>query len=78
MARELEVPEAIVDKSPSAGLWVGQTDEEEMGFSYADLERYLAKGPEGVAPALAMRIERLVRATEHKRTGPPMPSERDQ
>jgi NAD+ synthase len=73
MARELEVPENIVDKAPSAGLWAGQTDEEEMGFTYADLERYLQNGPDGVAPALAMRIERLVRATDHKRSGPPMP-----
>ena len=78
MARELEVPENIIDKPPSAGLWAGQTDEEEMGFSYADLERYLAKGPDGVAPALAMRIERLVRATDHKRSAPPMPGENDQ
>jgi NAD+ synthase len=73
MARELEVPDSIIDKPPSAGLWAGQTDEEEMGFSYADLERYLQKGPDGVAPALAMRIERLVRATDHKRTAPPTP-----
>jgi len=78
MARELEVPEAIVAKAPSAGLWAGQTDEEEMGFSYADLERYLSNGPDGVAPALAMRIERLVRATEHKRVVPPSPGEIDQ
>jgi len=53
--------------SPSAGLWAGQTDEDEMGFSYGDLERYLIDGPQGVAPALAMRIERLMRTTEHKR-----------
>jgi NAD+ synthase len=78
MAREFDVPEAIVAKPPSAGLWTGQTDEEEMGFSYSDLERYLARGPDGVAPALAMRIERLVRATEHKRAVPPSPSENDQ
>jgi NAD+ synthase len=78
LARELEVPDQIVAKAPSAGLWAGQTDEEEMGFSYADLERYLTKGPDGVAPALAMRIERLVRATEHKRAVPPIPTESDQ
>jgi hypothetical protein len=29
-----------------------------MGFSYNDLERYLIRGPEGVAPALALRLER--------------------
>ena len=61
------IPQSIIDKAPSAGLWAGQTDEDEMGFSYGDLERYLIDGPEGVAPALAMRIERLMRTTEHKR-----------
>jgi NAD+ synthase len=73
LARELEVPEAIIDKPPSAGLWAGQTDEQEMGFTYADLERYEMEGPDAVSPALAMRIERLIRASEHKRSLPPMP-----
>jgi len=72
-ARELGVPQAIVDKAPSAGLWQGQTDEADLGFTYHELERYLTKGPEAVAPALAMRIERLMRASEHKRTLPPIP-----
>ena len=75
LARELEVPEPVIAKAPSAGLWLGQTDEHEMGFSYADLESYLTNGPDAVAPALAMRIERLVRASEHKRALPPMPPE---
>ena len=73
LAIELEIPQSIIDKAPSAGLWAGQTDEDEMGFAYSDLERYLKGGPEGVAPALAMRIERLVRTTEHKRTQALMP-----
>jgi NAD+ synthase len=73
LARELKIPSSIVDRTPSAGLWAGQTDEEEMGFSYADLERYLEDGPQGVSPALAMRIERLTRSSEHKRTLPPIP-----
>ena len=51
---ELGVPDAILDKPPSAGLWPGQTDEAEMGFTYAELERYLADGPDGVPPALAL------------------------
>jgi NAD+ synthase len=67
------VPAAIVDRTPTAGLWAGQTDEGEMGFSYADLERYLDDGAQAVSPALAMRIERLTRASEHKRTLPPLP-----
>jgi NAD+ synthase len=75
IARELGVPEPIVDKPPSAGLWLGQTDEAEMGFTYAELEKHLTKGPDTVPPALAMQIERLVRASEHKRSVPPTPGE---
>lgn len=73
MARELGVPAAVIDKPPSAGLWLGQTDEAEMGFTYADLENYLVHGPQAVSPALGLRIERLARASDHKRALPPMP-----
>lgn len=73
LARDMHLPPSIVDRTPSAGLWLGQTDEEEMGFRYADLERYLEEGPQGVSPALAMKIERLIRSSEHKRALPPMP-----
>jgi len=73
LARELNVPQAIIDRTPSAGLWLGQTDESEMGFTYDELERYLNNGAQGVAPALAMKIERLVRASEHKRRLAPAP-----
>jgi NAD+ synthase len=51
---------------------MGQTDEGEMGFTYAELEKYLTEGAAGVAPALAMRIERLARASDHKRSLPPI------
>lgn len=73
IARELGVPQPVIDKPPSAGLWRGQTDENEMGFSYADLETYLVDGAQTVAPALAMQIERLIRASAHKRALPPTP-----
>jgi len=73
MARELDVPERVITKAPSAGLWLGQTDEQEMGFTYADLEHYLMDGPDAVSPALAMRIERLMRTSDHKRTVAPTP-----
>jgi len=76
-ARELGVPDPVIEKAPSAGLWLGQTDEAEMGFSYAELENYLTKGPETVAPALAMRIERLMRGSEHKRALAPAPGRAD-
>jgi NAD+ synthase len=73
VARALGVPGTVIEKAPSAGLWLGQTDEAEMGFTYAELENYLTKGPQAVAPALAMRIERLIRASEHKRSLAPVP-----
>jgi NAD+ synthase len=76
LARDLGIPPSVIDKPPSAGLWLGQTDEAEMGFAYADLESYLSKGPEGVPPALALRLERSIRASEHKRSMPPTPAER--
>jgi NAD+ synthase len=73
MAKALGVPSAVIDRPPSAGLWIGQIDEEDMGFTYAELERYLEEGPQAVPPALAMRIERLTRASDHKRMMPPLP-----
>ena len=72
LARELGVPSRIIDKVPSAGLWMGQTDEEEMGFSYETLERYLTEGASAVPAPVAARIEALRRSSEHKRTLPPV------
>ena len=73
LAVSLDVPRSIIDKPASAGLWLGQTDEAEIGFRYSELEAYLNDGPEGVSPALALRIERLIRTTEHTRALPPTP-----
>lgn len=41
LARELGVPEKIITKSPSAGLFDNQTDEGEIGFKYDDIDKYL-------------------------------------
>jgi NAD+ synthase len=41
LAKHLNVPESILQKPPSAGLWTGQTDEEEFGFSYQELDTVL-------------------------------------
>ena len=72
LARKLGVPDAIIEKPPSAGLWQGQTDESEMGFSYFELERYLDEGREAVPAALAAKIEAMMRASDHKRKLPPV------
>jgi NAD+ synthase len=41
LARAMELPEVIIDKPPSADLWVGQTDEGELGFTYAEVDQLL-------------------------------------
>lgn len=41
LARALNIPAPIIDKAPSADLWVGQTDEGELGFSYEEVDRLL-------------------------------------
>jgi len=72
VARELGVPQPVIDKAPTAGLWMGQTDEAEMGFSYEVLEKYLVDGPGAVPERTAERIDQLRRTSDHKRTLPPI------
>ena len=70
LAKVLKIPEKIITKAPSAGLWQGQTDEEEMGIKYADLDKYLTDGT-GEEEIIA-RIEALHKRSAHKRQMPPM------
>ncbi|GED72205.1 NAD(+) synthetase [Brevibacillus reuszeri] len=65
LAEELGVPDSIITKPPSADLWEGQTDEQEMGFTYEDLDRYLITGE--TRPEAKERIDYLHRISEHKR-----------
>jgi len=41
LARHLNVPKQVIDKKPSADLWEGQTDEEEMGITYSMVDKFL-------------------------------------
>jgi NAD+ synthase len=41
LARAMGIPEAIIQKPPSADLWAGQTDEGELGFTYAEVDQLL-------------------------------------
>ena len=63
--RYLDAPACILDKAPSAGLFDGQTDEDEMGFKYADLDELLLTGSTNEKAAAI--IERMHRGSEHKR-----------
>ncbi|MFQ5996767.1 MAG: NAD(+) synthase, partial [Dehalococcoidales bacterium] len=71
LARFLGIPQSIMAKSPSAGLWEGQTDEAEMGFSYEELDRYLLTGE--VSGKVREKIESMIAASAHKRALPPIP-----
>ena len=72
LARELGVPAPVIDKPPSAGLWAGQTDEGEMGFTYDELQRFIESGASSVPAETAARIQRLIDASDHKRALPPI------
>lgn len=73
MAKELGIPEKIINKKPSAGLWEGQTDEDEMGFSYDDLDAHI-KG-EKINKDVAEKIDRMHKNSNHKRAFPPIYNE---
>jgi len=72
LAGFLSIPQPIIDKPPSAGLWQGQTDEDELGFSYDELDRYLLTSE--ASDALRKRIESRIAANNHKRLPPQVPS----
>ena len=66
LARDLELPPAVFERVPPA---------QDAGMSHQDLERYQADGPDGVAPAVALRIERLMRESDRKRAPAELPEE---
>ena len=71
LARHLGIPREIIDKPPSAGLWEGQTDEQEMGLTYEQLDAYFTAGT--VPEAVRRKIEERVARHAHKRAVPPIP-----
>src|SRR6266704_2864534 len=84
MSRHLGVPAEIIQKTPTAGLWPGQTDEGELGVSYADLDRILLgielqMEPEAIAEKAEVpldrvrHVEQLVAASVHKSKMPLIP-----
>ncbi len=81
LSAALDLPQSILDKAPSADLWEGQTDEEELGFRYEDVdqvlyllvdERYVVDEvvEEGFARDFVEDVWRRVKANHYKRTMP--------
>ncbi|RLI85185.1 MAG: NAD(+) synthase [Archaeoglobales archaeon] len=88
LARYLGVPDKIIKKKPSAGLWIGQTDEEELGITYVKLDTILKALERGYKPEEihekfdvtleeVERVLRLIEVSKHKREMPPVVRLRD-
>ena len=83
LARDLRVPESILEKPPSADLWAGQTDEDELGFTYAKVDEVLYLmvdqrfSPEecieaGFEESFVAEVVRRVQRSHYKRIMPPV------
>ena len=76
LARELGVPQEVVERAPSAGLWPGQTDEGEMGITYRELDRVLAAieagDTSGIEPVALGKVQGMITRSAHKRAMPPI------
>jgi len=70
-AKELNVPKEIIDRQPTAGLWEGQTDENEMGTTYNMIDRYI-KGEEIPEEDKKIILE-MNKKSQHKRELPSAP-----
>ena len=74
MAEALRIPEPILKKTPSAGLWAGQSDEGEIGLSYAKIDASLrALEDQGWQPKnpTEIKVLEIVKKNGHKRLGAP-------
>lgn len=65
LASKLGVPQSVLDKAPTAGLWEGQTDEQELGITYDDNSSYLEG--KSISPEAQAKLEKQYLKTEHKR-----------
>ena len=81
LAAYLDVPESILKKKPTADLWAGQSDEEELGFTYAAVDELLHELidrrslPEklvhkGFDEAFVHKVVRKIQGSQFKRRGP--------
>ena len=84
LATEVGVPDSIVAKPPSADLWSGQTDEQELGFTYREVDRLLycmvdqRKSDSelhdmGFPAEFVARVQTLIRTNQFKRRPPLIP-----
>ena len=65
MAKELNVPEKIISKKPTAGLFENQSDEDELGITYNEMDKYF-KGEDCYHETNSI-MNNLIKKSEHKR-----------
>jgi NAD+ synthase len=71
LAQTLGIPQKIIEKVPNAGLWQGQTDEGEIGYSYEEMDKALCDIEQGtVETDIAKKLMMMINRTEHKRRLP--------
>ncbi|MDP3143123.1 MAG: NAD+ synthase [Candidatus Omnitrophota bacterium] len=71
LAEELGIPQRIINKPPTAGLWAGQTDEAEMGITYNQLDDILYRlgnnRKQQESASVVCKVKKMIRSSEHKR-----------
>jgi NAD+ synthase len=76
LARELNVPQEVIERPPTAGLWPGQTDEQEMGITYRELDQVLTaieqNDTSGVESTTLEKVQGMIARSAHKRALPPI------
>lgn len=74
IAQMLGIPQVIIERPPTAGLWEGQTDEGEMGITYERLDGVIrameTKKTRGVERKDLVKVRKAMEATQHKRALP--------
>lgn len=71
LARLLDLPSVVYTKKPTAALWEGQTDEDELGYSYDEVDKYILG--KQTNENIKAKIDKQVAITEHKRVALPQP-----
>jgi len=73
LAKALKIPAQVIAKSPTAGLWPGQTDEGEMGITYPELDDILwrleKKKKQVASRNKVAKVKAMIKRSEHKRQG---------
>lgn len=69
LAKEFELDEKFVSKPPSDGL-TGKTDEDNFGFTYEELDKYIANDHSSLSEETILKIKRMHENSEHKRQMP--------